>query len=53
MDNEAYIHNTSEVDVLQMDHNKSYQAASFNCVPERPMATSTHEGYETQSHYIK
>ena len=48
-DNEAYIHNTSEVDVLQMDHNKSYQAASFNCIPERPMATSTQECYETQS----
>ena len=51
-DNEAYIHNTSKVDVLQMDHNKSYQAASFNCIPERPMATSTQERYETQSHYI-
>ena len=52
-DNEAYIHNTSKVDVLQMDHNKSYQAASFNCIPERPMATSTHwEGYEIQSQYI-
>ena len=51
-DNEAYIHNTSKVDVLQMDHNKSYQAASSNCIPERPMATSTQQCYETQSHYI-
>ena len=44
---------TSEVDVLQMDHNKSYQAASFKCtistIPERPIATSTQECYETQS----
>ena len=51
-DNEAYIHISSEVDVLQMDHNKSYQAASFNCIPERPMATSTQEYYDTQSQYI-
>ena len=51
-DNEAYIHNTSKVDVLQMDHNKSYQAASFYCILERPIATSTQEGYETQSQYI-
>ena len=43
-DNEAYVHNTSEVDVLQMGRNISYQAASFNCIPERPMATSSYTG---------
>lgn len=51
-DNEAYIQNASKVDVLQMGCNKSHQAASFYCILERPIATSTQEGYEIQSQYI-
>ena len=50
--NQAYGHVTSEFDVLQMGHNKCYEAAPFNCnisvIPER-VATSTLECYQTQS----
>ena len=46
--NEANIHISSELDVLQMDHNKSYQAGPFNSsFPER--FTAMQECYETQS----
>ena len=51
--NEAYIHITSELNVLQMEHNKSYQVAPFNfnnpVIPEGLTTTYTQECYETQS----